>query len=71
LASRDELITELIRDAYRSLADTVRDTPDLHELARVIRDWARADPQRYFLIHGTPAPATTRRRTSPPSPTRS
>jgi AcrR family transcriptional regulator len=59
-AGRDELITELIRDAYRSLADTVRATADtgadLIALAGVIRDWARADPQRYFLIYGTPVP---------------
>ncbi|SES46005.1 TetR/AcrR family transcriptional regulator [Actinokineospora terrae] len=59
-ASRDELITELIRDAYRSLADTVHeaagDGADLSRLAWTIRDWARADPQRYFLIFGTPVP---------------
>ena len=57
-AGRDELITELIRDAYRSLADTVgAATPaDLVELAGVIRAWASADPQRYFLIYGTPVP---------------
>ncbi|RLK58663.1 TetR/AcrR family transcriptional regulator [Actinokineospora cianjurensis] len=59
-ASRDDLITELIRDAYRSLADTVHeaatDGADLSRLAWTIRDWARADPQRYFLIFGTPVP---------------
>ncbi|HEY3479861.1 MAG TPA: TetR/AcrR family transcriptional regulator, partial [Streptomyces sp.] len=59
-AGRDELITALIRDAYRSIADTVRaaraDGADLAELAHVIRDWARSDPQRYFLIYGTPVP---------------
>ncbi|MFF1614594.1 TetR/AcrR family transcriptional regulator [Amycolatopsis sp. NPDC058278] len=59
-ASRDELITALIRDAYRSLADTVRAARDagagLPGLASTIRDWARADPQRYFLIYGTPVP---------------
>ncbi|WP_326949030.1 TetR/AcrR family transcriptional regulator [Amycolatopsis sp. NBC_01307] len=59
-ASRDELITALIRDAYRSLADTVRAArsagADLAALAHVVRDWARSDPQRYFLIYGTPVP---------------
>lgn len=59
-ASRDELITALIRDAYRSIADTVRTAfdsgADLVGLARVIREWARGDPQRYFLIYGTPVP---------------
>src|ERR1043166_7773558 len=55
-ASRDELMTALIPDAYRSLADTVRAAheggADLSGLAHVIRDWARSDPQRYFLIYG-------------------
>ncbi|MFG1647998.1 TetR/AcrR family transcriptional regulator [Amycolatopsis sp. NPDC049252] len=59
-AGRDELITALIRDAYRSLADTVRAARSsgagLAELAHVIRDWGRSDPQRYFLIYGTPVP---------------
>lgn len=59
-ASRDDLITALIRDAYRSLADTVRAAfdsgADLSGLAVTIRDWARSDPQRYFLIYGTPVP---------------
>ncbi|MFJ5307147.1 TetR/AcrR family transcriptional regulator [Streptomyces sp. NPDC088350] len=59
-ASRDDLITELIRDAYRSLADTVRTAAesgaDLLGLARALRGWALDDPQRYFLIYGTPVP---------------
>jgi AcrR family transcriptional regulator len=59
-ANRDELITELIRDAYRSLADTVQETAaagaDLAALARALRSWALDDPQRYFLIFGTPVP---------------
>ncbi|ANN18747.1 TetR family transcriptional regulator [Amycolatopsis orientalis] len=59
-AGRDDLITALIRDAYRSLADTVRAAfdsgADLTGLAVTIRDWARSDPQRYFLIYGTPVP---------------
>jgi AcrR family transcriptional regulator len=59
-SGRDELITELIRDAYRSLADTVRaafeagTTPVA--LAAVIRKWALRDPHRYLLIYGTPVP---------------
>ncbi len=59
-AGRDELVTALIRDAYRSLADAVRAArdagADLARLAHVIRDWAREDPQRYFLVYGTPVP---------------
>jgi AcrR family transcriptional regulator len=59
-ASRDDLVTALIRDAYRSLADTVRSAHDtgagVAGLARAVRAWALADPQRYLLIYGTPVP---------------
>ncbi|GAA2744055.1 TetR/AcrR family transcriptional regulator [Kitasatospora cinereorecta] len=59
-ANRDELITELVRDAYRSLADTFRERggagADLAELAHALRDWALDDPQRYLLVYGTPVP---------------
>jgi AcrR family transcriptional regulator len=69
---RDDLITELVRDAYRSLADTFRAAstasaasetsaapgsgPDVAALAHALRGWALADPHRYFLIYGTPIP---------------
>ncbi|MCC9308248.1 TetR/AcrR family transcriptional regulator [Kitasatospora sp. RB6PN24] len=59
-ANRDELITELIRDAYRSLSETFRARAaagaDLGDLARTLRTWALADPQRYLLLYGTPVP---------------
>ncbi|MFE0105321.1 TetR/AcrR family transcriptional regulator [Streptomyces sp. NPDC059009] len=59
-ANRDELITELIREAYQSLAGTIgaaaADGADLAGLAHALRGWALADPQRYFLIFGTPVP---------------
>lgn len=59
-AGRDELITELIRDAYRSLADTLgaaaAEGADLSGLAHVLRGWALTDPHRYFLLYGTPVP---------------
>ncbi|MBK6014563.1 TetR/AcrR family transcriptional regulator [Streptomyces sp. MBT53] len=59
-ASRDDLITELVRDAYRSLADTFRAAAgtgtDLPGLAHTLRAWALDDPQRYFLVYGTPVP---------------
>lgn len=71
-ANRDELITELIRDAYRSLADTLRTAAEeaagknggtgseesggLAVLAHAVRGWALRDPQRYLLIYGTPVP---------------
>ncbi|WP_327682399.1 TetR/AcrR family transcriptional regulator [Kitasatospora sp. NBC_00458] len=58
--SRDDLITELVREAYRSLADTLRTAAatgaDLAGLAHALRGWALADPQRYLLIYGTPVP---------------
>ncbi|MFK0018635.1 TetR/AcrR family transcriptional regulator [Streptomyces sp. NPDC090798] len=59
-AGRDELITELVREAYRSLADTFRAASasgaDLAALAHALRGWALDDPQRYFLVYGTPVP---------------
>ncbi|MFE6844833.1 TetR/AcrR family transcriptional regulator [Streptomyces sp. NPDC057686] len=68
-ANRDELITELIRDAYRSLADAFIAVGDeagaggrgagrsgLVALAQVLRRWALEDPHRYFLVYGTPVP---------------
>ncbi|TRO62347.1 TetR/AcrR family transcriptional regulator [Streptomyces sp. IB201691-2A2] len=59
-AGRDELITELIRDAYGSLADSLKATAEsgagLTALAHALREWALADPHRYFLIYGTPVP---------------
>ena len=59
-AGRDELLTELVQDAYRSLADTFRARAaagaGLGDLAQALRQWALDDPQRYFLIYGTPVP---------------
>ncbi|MFB7507106.1 TetR/AcrR family transcriptional regulator [Streptomyces broussonetiae] len=59
-SNRDELITELIRDAYRSLAGAFRARAeagtDLSDLAHTLRSWALEDPQRYFLLYGTPVP---------------
>ncbi len=44
----------------RAIADTLRAASaagaDPAGLAHALRDWALADPQRYFLIYGTPAP---------------
>lgn len=66
-ASRDDLITELVTDAYRSLADAFHatvvanaspetQTSDLEALGHALRAWALEDPQRYLLIYGTPVP---------------
>ncbi|MEW2522695.1 TetR/AcrR family transcriptional regulator [Actinacidiphila alni] len=67
-AGRDALLTELIADAYRSLADAFRTAAasgsatrepgaeGVVALADALRAWALADPQRYFLVYGTPVP---------------
>ncbi|KOV79820.1 TetR/AcrR family transcriptional regulator [Nocardia sp. NRRL S-836] len=59
-AGRDDLITALVMDAYRDLADTVRAAfdagADAAGIAATIRGWALADPHRYLLIYGTPVP---------------
>ncbi|GAB3711399.1 TetR/AcrR family transcriptional regulator [Amycolatopsis oliviviridis] len=56
--SRDDLITDLIRDAYRSLADVVcaARADGVAAVGHAIRDWALADPQRYLFLYGTPIP---------------
>ncbi|MEU1086100.1 TetR/AcrR family transcriptional regulator [Streptomyces sp. NPDC005892] len=58
-AGRDELITELVRDAYRSIADAfvaAGEKAGPAGLAEVLRRWALEDPHRYFLVYGTPVP---------------
>ncbi|MDX1891942.1 TetR/AcrR family transcriptional regulator [Mycolicibacterium sp. 050158] len=64
VASRDELLTLLIVDAYTELADAV----DLAgtgvrewrarvlEMARAARRWAIAEPARWALVYGSPVP---------------
>ncbi|MFG2715476.1 TetR/AcrR family transcriptional regulator [Streptomyces goshikiensis] len=59
--SRDQLLTELVRDAYQSLVGTLRTAAaqgkgDLAGLGQVLRMWALDDPQRYFLVYGPPVP---------------
>ena len=75
-ASRDELITELIRDAYRSLADTFRAAAERRR--RTSPRWrTRCAAGRWTTLTGTssstarPSPATTRPTTSPRSRPRS
>jgi AcrR family transcriptional regulator len=65
-ASRDELLTELVIDAYDDLAATLRDAVDatpkrplrrrFEVLARAYRAWALAQPHRYRLLFGPPLP---------------
>jgi AcrR family transcriptional regulator len=63
-ASRDELLTALIVDAYSDVAAAAEQA--VHEplefvarwvaMACGIRDWARAHPYDYALIYGSPVP---------------
>ena len=65
-ASRDELLTELVIDAYHDLAhaltDAARHAPGpqprarLEDIARAYRSWALAQPHRYRLLFGPPLP---------------
>jgi AcrR family transcriptional regulator len=65
-ASRDELLTELVIDAYHDLADALTAATShvsnpgprakLEALARAYRSWALAQPHRYQLLFGSPLP---------------
>jgi AcrR family transcriptional regulator len=65
-ASRDQLVTALIVEAYTSLAENQRQArtdsakndlaQQLCNLGRAYRNWALTYPQRYLLIFGTPIP---------------
>jgi AcrR family transcriptional regulator len=65
-ASRDELLTELVIDAYTDLADALTaatsyvsshdQRPKFEALARAYRSWALAQPHRYRLLFGPPLP---------------
>ncbi len=65
VASRDELLTLLLVDAYTDLAEAVdraRETvddpwsEDVMAIARAARRWAVAHPARWALLYGTPVP---------------
>lgn len=65
VASRDELLTLLIIDAYDDLGDAVDRAlaaaappprAQLHALADAVRQWAGSDPAGYGLLYGTPVP---------------
>lgn len=66
-ASRDELLTALIIDAYNAIGEAgeradaaVTERLDLSgrwlAIAHAWRDWALAHPAEYALIHGSPVP---------------
>jgi len=65
-ASRDELLTALIVDAYDAIgeaaerADAARSPEDIigrwRAVAGAIRNWALANPHEYALLYGSPVP---------------
>lgn len=57
-ASRDELLTELIMDAYADQAAALAAAAGggLPAVARAYRDWAVAQPHRYRLLYGPALP---------------
>jgi AcrR family transcriptional regulator len=65
-ASRDELLTTLIIDAYDSLGaaaesrEAAVERTDLFgrwsAVCTAVRDWAQANPNEYALIYGSPVP---------------
>ena len=66
VASRDDLLTVLIVDAYTSLGDAVDEALERHArarpatrfrtVARTMRAWALDHPHQYALIYGSPVP---------------
>lgn len=65
VASRDDLLSDLIEEAYVDLGRTLAqvDAPGPVEQVRVLADtfrsWALAQPHRYLLLFGTPVPGYT------------
>ncbi|GAB2626445.1 TetR family transcriptional regulator [Paractinoplanes abujensis] len=63
-ASRDELLTALIIDAYNSVGEraeqAARDRTDELQaflaMAHAVREWALNDPHQWALIYGSPVP---------------
>lgn len=65
-ASRDELLTALIVEAFDAVgeaaerADATRRRDDLSgrwlAVARAVRSWAHANPHQYALVYGSPVP---------------
>jgi len=66
-ASREELLTALIDEAYDALGDTAEAAAKSSDRAfvrwqavcRAIRSWALEHPQEYALIYGSPVPGYT------------
>ncbi|GFG65058.1 putative HTH-type transcriptional regulator [Mycobacterium kubicae] len=66
VASRDELLTLLLVDAYTELADTVDQArtetgadmwrDEVFAIAHAVRCWAVTHPSRWALLYGSPVP---------------
>ena len=64
VASRDELLTLLLVDAYSELADAVDDAraakkswrDQVHAMAHAARGWAVEHPASWALLYGSPVP---------------
>ncbi|MGV0746422.1 TetR/AcrR family transcriptional regulator [Mycolicibacterium sp. XJ870] len=64
VASRDDLLTLLVVDAYTELADAVDVAASaestweerIHAIARAARRWAISQPARWALLYGSPVP---------------
>ncbi|MFD0313347.1 TetR/AcrR family transcriptional regulator [Streptomyces flavalbus] len=78
--SRDDLLTELIIDAYNSLGEAaeiahaeVADAGPVRRWTRVceaVRAWALAHPHEYALIYGSPVPGYSAPQTTVPAAAR-
>ncbi|MGA5301191.1 TetR/AcrR family transcriptional regulator [Nucisporomicrobium flavum] len=62
-ASRDELLTALIIDAYDSLGEAAENAPDTGSavdrwlaVCHAVREWALANPHEWALVYGSPVP---------------
>lgn len=64
VASRDELLTLLIIESYDAIGLAAERAADeggsaaerFVRIASAVRDWARAHPHEYALVHGSPVP---------------
>jgi AcrR family transcriptional regulator len=64
VASRDELLTALIVDAYNTLGEVAEVASEtdgttfqrLKTVCRAVRGWALENPQEYGLLYGSPVP---------------
>src|SRR5690606_34458995 len=60
--TREALLTTMIIESYGNLAAALGEVteaqpaPRWRALGRAMRDWARANPQEFQLIYGTPIP---------------